>query len=353
VVEVTFLPTPNAKEGIMKRFMLAATCLSISFFIFSSAASYAGGTAICYNCPPEWADWASQLKAIKENLGIEMPHDNKNSGQTLSQLIAEKGNPVADVAYYGVTFGILAKDAGVVAPYKPAHWDDIPAGLKDAEGYWFTIHSGTLGLFVNKDALGGKPVPHSWKDLLKPEYKGMVGYLDPSSAAVGYSGAVAVNIALGGSLDNFDPAIKFFKELKKNEPIVPKQTSYARVISGEIPILFDYDFNAYRGKYKDKANVEFVIPAEGTLMAPYVMSLVKAGPHPENGKKILDFVLSDKGQAVWANAFLRPVRSTVMSPELAAKFLPATEYARAKTVDWKKMADAQEAFRDRYLNEVR
>jgi putative spermidine/putrescine transport system substrate-binding protein len=42
-----------------------------------------------------------------------------------------------------------------------------------------------------------------------------------------------------------------------------------------------------------------------------------------------------------------------MSPELAAKFLPASEYARAKSVDWKKMADVQQAFRDRYLNEVR
>jgi putative spermidine/putrescine transport system substrate-binding protein len=317
------------------------------------AVSPAAETATCYNCPPEWADWASQLKAIKENLGIDIPHDNKNSGQTLSQLIAEKNNPVADIAYFGVTFGILAKDAGVVTPYKPALWEQIPDGLKDPEGNWFTIHSGTLGLFVNKDALGGKPVPKSWKDLLKPEYKGMVGYLDPSSAAVGYSGAVAVNVALGGTLDNFDPAIQYFKELKKNEPIVPKQTSYARVLSGEIPILFDYDFNAYRGKYKDKANVEFVIPTEGTLVAPYVVSLVKNGPNAANGKKALDFTLSDKGQAVWANAFLRPVRATAMSPELAAKFLPASEYARAKSVDWKKMADVQDKFRERYLNEVR
>ena len=38
----------------------------------------------------------------------------------------------------------------------------------------------------------------------------------------------------------------------KNEPIVPKQTSYARVLSGEIAILLDYDFNAYRAKYKDE-----------------------------------------------------------------------------------------------------
>ena len=42
-----------------------------------------------------------------------------------------------------------------------------------------------------------------------------------------------------------------------------------------------------------------------------------------------------------------------MTPELTAKFLPESEYARAKTVDWKKMADVQEKFRDRYLNEVR
>src|SRR5262249_26169347 len=33
--------------------------------------------AICYNCPPEWADWGSQLKAIHDQLGITVPADNK------------------------------------------------------------------------------------------------------------------------------------------------------------------------------------------------------------------------------------------------------------------------------------
>jgi putative spermidine/putrescine transport system substrate-binding protein len=313
----------------------------------------AAETAICYNCPPEWADWASELKAIEARLGIAVPQDNKNSGQALSQLIAEKANPVADVVYYGVSFGIQAKEAGVVGLYKPAHWEEIPAGLKDADGAWFTIHSGTLGFFVNKDALGGKPVPKSWADLTNPDYKGMVGYLDPSSAFVGYVGVVAVNQALGGSLDNFNPAIDYFKRLAKNDPIIPKQTSYARVLSGEIPILLDYDFNAYRAKYKDKANVEFVIPSEGTLAVPYVMSLVQSAPHAENARKVLDFVLSDEGQAIWANAFLRPVRASAMSAEAKAKFLPDAEYVRVKTVDFAKMAAAQKAFVDRYLAEVR
>ena len=154
-------------------------------------------------------------------------------------------------------------------------------------------------------------------------------------------------------LNRTKEAIEYFQKLAENDPIVPKQTSYARVLSGEIPILFDYDFNAYRGKYKDEANVVFVIPEEGTVVVPYVMSLVKNGPHPDLGKKILDFIMSDEGQAVWANAFLRPVRASAMSADAQAKFLPASEYERAQPLDYARMAEVQSAFGERYLNEVR
>jgi putative spermidine/putrescine transport system substrate-binding protein len=308
--------------------------------------------AICYNCPPEWADWGSQLKAIAAQLGITVPSDNKNSGQAIAALIAEKANPVADVTYLGGIAADPAKEAGVLAVYKPAGWDRIPADLKDNEGYWFTIHSGTLGLFVNKAALGGKAVPQSWADLLKPEYKGLVGYLDPTSAAVGQLGVMAVNLALGGTYRDLTPGIAYFKQLSRNQPIVPKQTSYARVLSGEIPILFDYDFNAYRGQYTDKAPVQFVIPREGSLVFPYVMALVKGGPNPENGKKVLDFVLSDASQVMWGNAYLRPVFADKLSAASKARFLPDADYARAKPVDLKLLAAAQKQIIERYKNEV-
>ncbi|MGH1480269.1 MAG: ABC transporter substrate-binding protein [Geminicoccales bacterium] len=308
--------------------------------------------AVCYNCPPQWADWASMLKAIDEKIDVQMPHDNKNSGQTLSQLLAEKESPVADVAYYGVTTGIKAGNEGVATAYKPTGFDDIPEGLKDPEGKWFAIHFGSLGFFVNVDALGGAPVPQCFADLTKPDYQGMVGYLDPSSAFVGYAGAVAVNMAFGGDLDNFDPAIDYFKQLAGNDPIVPKQTSYARVVSGEIPILFDYDFNAYRGKYEEDGNFEFVMPCEGSVRVPYVMSLVNNGPNPELGKRVLDFILSDEGQAIWTNAYLQPSRPVELPAEVAEKFLPASDYERAVAVDYGKMEQAQAGFGERYLSEV-
>jgi putative spermidine/putrescine transport system substrate-binding protein len=321
--------------------------------MFLSWQSAYAADVICYNCPPEWADWASMLKAIKADLKYDIPHDNKNSGQALAQILAEKGNPVGDIGYFGVTFGMKAKAQDALEPYKPANWDQVPLGLKDPDGYWTTIHSGTLGLFVNKDALAGKPVPACWKDLLKPDYKGMVGYLDPSSAAVGYVGAVAINLALGGSAADFNPAIEYFKELRKNDPIVPKQTSYARVVSGEMPILLDYDFNAYRAKYSESGHFEFVIPCEGSAVFPYVVGLVKNAPDKEKAKKVLDYLLSDKGQAIWTNAYLRPARPIDLPETVKSKFLPDSDYARAKSVDWGHMESVQKAFVDRYLAEVR
>lgn len=335
---------------MLKRILLA-TALGIAALGTIADAS-AQQRAICYNCPPEWADWGSQLKAIQSKLGITVPPDNKNSGQAIAALIAEKANPVADVTYLGGIASDQAKSAGILSPYKPVGFDKIPADLKDPDGYWFTIHSGTLGLFVNKQALGKKPVPQSWADLLKPEYKGLVGYLDPTSASVGQLGVMAVNLALGGTYENLDPAIKYFKELQKNQPIVPKQTSYARVISGEIPILLDYDFNAYRGKYTDKAPVEFVIPKEGSVILPYVMGLTNKGPNPENGKKVLDFVLSPESQAMWGNAYLRPVFAEHLSADAKAKFLPDADYARAKPIDLKKLGAAMTPIVERYNKEV-
>jgi putative spermidine/putrescine transport system substrate-binding protein len=82
------------------------------------------------------------------------------------------------------------------------------------------------------------------------------------------------------------------------------------------------------------------------------MSLVQKGPNANNGRKALDFVLSNDGQAIWANAFLRPVRASAISREAQARFLPASEYARARTVDYARMAEVQKGFSERYLKDV-
>src|SRR5215468_3736975 len=124
----------TAGRGAMRK--LSAVFILAALMVFDIGTPARAADVICYNCPPQWADFASMLKAVKADLGYDIPFDNKNSGQSLSQIIAEKNNPVADIVYYGVNFGMKAKSADVIAPYKPQDWDQVPATLKDPDGYW-------------------------------------------------------------------------------------------------------------------------------------------------------------------------------------------------------------------------
>jgi putative spermidine/putrescine transport system substrate-binding protein len=88
------------------------------------------------------------------------------------------------------------------------------------------------------------------------------------------------------------------------------------------------------------------------VVFPYVVSLVRNAPDKDKAKKVLDYLLSDKGQAIWTNAYLRPARPIQLPDAVKSKFLLESEYARAKSVDWAKMESVQKGFTDRYLAEV-
>ena len=63
--------------------------------------------------------------------------------------------------------------------------------------------------------------------------------------------------------------------------------------------------------------------------------------------------MSDEGQAIWTNAYLKPARPVKLPADVAAKFLPDSEYERATPVDYAKMEQVQKAFGERYLSEVK
>jgi putative spermidine/putrescine transport system substrate-binding protein len=309
-------------------------------------------TVISYNSPEQWANWGEVLNAFTTKTGIAAPSDPKNSGQTIAALEAEAAAPQADTAYYGIVFGIEATEKGLVEPYQPAGFADIPDALKEPSGAWMTVHQGTIAFLVNTDELDGAPVPQCWADLQKPEYANKVGMLDPTQAAVGYSVLTAANLALGGSLENFDPGIAYFAELAGQGLILPAQTATAMVQQGEIPILIDADFNGYQLKHRDNAPIEVVIPCEGTLSIPYVMSLVKGAPHADAGKALLEFVLSDEGQQLFAASYLRPVRNVEVDPAIAEGMVPASEYERVISPDFAQMRAVQAEVVERWSTEV-
>lgn len=330
-------------------------CTSASIEASSTAAPGAsdlsGSTLITYNSPSAFANFGALLEQFSTQQSITAPSDTKNSGQALAALVAEQAAPQADAVYLVIAFGPKAIAAGVTEAYTPPGFDAIPDGLKDPQGRWFAVHTGAIAFICNTEALGSLPCPTSWADLLTPEYQGMTGYLDPSQAAIGYSVAAAVNLAMGGTIDDFGPGLDYLNKLKANGAVTPAQTATAKVVQGEIPILIDADFNGYAAKYNDGAPLEVVIPAEGSLQVPYVAALVKGAPHPELAKRWLDYLLSAEGQSTLAGGYVRPISGDVPA-EIADKVESADDFARAQVVDYAALADAQAGFVSRYQAEV-
>ena len=236
--------------------------------------------------------------------------------------------------------------------YKPEGFDMIPEGLKHPDGLWFTVHYGSVAILCNTDALGDRPIPQSYEDLKDPMYKGLIAFYDPPSSGVGYSVCVNINLAMGGTLDNWQPCVDYFKDLAANEVMYPKQDATARLMKGEIGILVAADFTGYTCKYQEDAPVEVVIPAEGSIRIPYTMSLVKGAPHADNGKKLIEFCLSPEGQKLFAEGFVRPIDPTALTDDLRDKFLPDSDYERVLELDYAAMANAQDAFMDVWVSEV-
>jgi putative spermidine/putrescine transport system substrate-binding protein len=350
---------PEKGDNMKKRLIvtLSVFLILISSVVWagggSEAQSSAKGMVISYNTPNEWANWGAVLRAFNAKTGITAPSDPKNSGQTMAALEAEARAPQADTAYFGIVFGIEAGRKGLLEAYQPPHFDEIPANLKAPDGQWFTIHQGSIAFIVNTAELRGLPIPQSWNDLLDPKYAGKVGFLDPTQAAVGYSVYVAGNLAMGGTLDNWNPGVAYFKKLYANGLILPAQTATAMVQQGEIPILIDADFNGYKLKYIDNAPVEVVIPREGSISIPYVISLVKGAPNAANGKALLDFTLSDEGQRLFTESYLRPVRNIAVDPAISEKMLPQSDYERVVYPDFAKMRDVQSDAISRWRSEIR
>jgi putative spermidine/putrescine transport system substrate-binding protein len=340
------------KKRILLSFVLISAVV-LPLFAGGQKEDNGKGVVISYNTPNQWANWGNVLAQFSAETGITAPNDPKNSGQTMAALEAESKAPQADVAYFGIVFGIEAAKKNLLEPYEPTQYAEIPSNLKDPGGLWMTIHTGSIAFIINTDELKDKPIPKSWHDLLDPMYKGMVGFLDPTQAAVGYSVFVAGNLAMGGTLDNWDPGVAYFKELYANGISLPAQTATAMVQQGEIPILIDADFNGYKLKYIDGASsVQVVIPEEGSISIPYVISLVHGAPDAANGKDLIDFALSDEGQKLFTESYLRPVRKIQVSQEISQRMLPGSEYQRVVDPDFNKMREVQESANSRWSSEV-
>jgi putative spermidine/putrescine transport system substrate-binding protein len=304
-------------------------------------------TVIQYDCIPNYANWGGVTEAYLKKTGVRVPPDMKGSSAAMAALDAEREHPQADCAYYSGGIGFQSAKKGLHQAYKPAGWEKIPAGLKDPDGLWWTVHTAHIALLVNISALKGKPVPHTFADLLKPDYKGMVVYDDPRVMGTAFTFIYAINQVLGGGPD-MNAGFDYLQKLDANILKYAKENVYNEFTRGEIPIWINADGNGLKAKNVDHAPVEVVIPGEGTIRMPLVMGMAKGAPHQDAAKKYLDWLLTEEAQRAMAQSFFQPVMEVELPPELKAKFPPRSSYAKAVDLPLEEMAAKGDAVKKRW-----
>ena len=156
-------------------------------------------------------------------------------------------------------------------------------------------------------------VPQDWADLLKPEYKGQVALAgDPRTSSQAIQAVHAAALANGGSLDNAQPGLDFFKQLNDAGNFMPVIATSATIAAGETPISIRWTYNALANRDATAASggpaIEVVVPKSVRFAGVYVRAISAYAPHPNAAKLWKEFLFSDEGQNLWLKGYCDPIR---------------------------------------------
>jgi len=279
-------------------------------------AAQAEGTLTTIALPHDWCNYGEAIETFKSKYGMEVTEldPNAGSGDEVEAIKANKDNPgpqAPDVIDVGLSFGPSAKDEDLLESYKVATWDTIPDDAKDAEGYWWGDYYGVLSFEVNTAVVSN--VPADWSDLLKPEYKSQVALAgDPRTSNQAIQTVFAAALANGGSLDDAQPGLEFFKELNDAGNLLPGIATSATIASGDTPITIRWTYNALSNRDTTAASggpeIAVVVPTSGRFAGVYVQGISAYAPHPNAAKLWNEFLYSDEGQNIWLKGYCHPIR---------------------------------------------
>ncbi|MEJ7748011.1 MAG: extracellular solute-binding protein [Candidatus Limnocylindrales bacterium] len=301
------------------------------------AAAKAEGSLTTIALPHDWCNYGAIIEGFKAKYGLTVTELNPDagSGDEIEAVKANKDNPgpqAPDVIDVGITFGDPAKTEKLIQPYKVSTWDTIDPDLKDPDGYWYGDYYSILTFEVNKAAVPN--VPQDWADLLLPEHKNQVALAgDPRASSQAINAVYAASLASGGSLDDAQPGLDFFKKLNDSGNFVPTIAKPGTIDTGATPITIRWAYNALSHKDAAAGNpeIEVVVPKAGRFLGVYAQAISAYAPHPNAAKLWMEYLYSDEGQAGWLTGYchttrLDDLKSRNMSADLIAK-LPDIEGA--------------------------
>ena len=236
------------------------------------------------------------FKEFEHDTGIKVKavydiEATKTTGLT-NRIIAEQANPHCDVFWNNeIARTILLKDRGLLEPYVSANSKTIPEKFKDSEGYWTGFAARARVIIYNTDLITAAEAPNSLFDLTDNKWKVKCAIANP------LFGTTSTQFTALFSYFGEKQTLDFLKRMKENNVIISFGNSVVKdqVASGELYWGFT-DTDDVNIAIENGQAVAMVFPDQdsfGTLLIPNTVSCIKGAPHPQNAKKLVDYLLSD------------------------------------------------------------
>ena len=246
-------------------------------------------------------------EAFEKKYGVKVAYARSNAVEMELRVINEgrAGRVQADIVD-GTTTSIVLKKQNLVEKWTPAV--SLPERYKDPEGFWMASQEYVLTPGYNTDLVPTGTEPKTWEDLLDPRYKGRMAWnsTPSSSAGQGFVGTVLMEYGEAKARD-------YFSKLAKQNIVGIKAAARQvldQVIAGEYAIALQI-FNNHAPISKRRGAPVGWLKMEPGLAVILPMSLTKGAPHPNAGKLLFEFILSEEGQKIMADSGELPVLPSV------------------------------------------
>jgi iron(III) transport system substrate-binding protein len=258
------------------------------------------------------------LKEFERETGIKVravydTEETKSTG-AMNRLIAEKNNPQADVYWANepVRAEVLRRRT-IAAPYRSPNAEGIPAPFRGPQDYWTGFAARARVLIMRKDE---NPKPASVFAYSDPRWR------DKAVIANPLFGTTTDQIAALFVLLGDERARNFLQSMRENGvKLAPSNGDSADLVArGQFAFsLVDSDDAVNRMTQGEP--VILVYPDQGAdeigcLIVPNAVVLIAGSPHPEAGKKLIDYLLSPETERKLAlsDAAQIPLHPNVAAP---------------------------------------
>jgi iron(III) transport system substrate-binding protein len=252
--------------------------------------SHSESGAVCFYSTPS-PEYVAEIVAGFEskNPGIKVGFEHDHAARFFPRVVKEASEGVcaADVMLLNRQQAEALKLRGFIQPYRSLEARSFPERAQDSDGFTTQVFMVPFSLAYHTGKVPAGDVPAVYEGLLEPRWRNQLLFPDPQLSGSGSAWYAIMKDEMG---DGFLRALAA-------QNLLCTRNAEDRLAAGEGAILIAAMIDRIEKLKLRGAPVEWIPMPVMMVAGPHAV-LFRDAPHPEAGKRLIDFFLSETGQTI-------------------------------------------------------